>query len=176
MMSTFGMILLIMDLAALVENYSIDYFDCRTPKGISRYDVSQACKEERMNDPVKQTYYLLQRKEIKKMKGYSCSVIKSSFLIYCGAFSHQKFAEVPKIEITQEVTRLECQTMVQSKFFKTLEGTNHRIKMNTENVFSVTEKGMIKDEDNAVSCQGETVKVHDQLFDNMILISKHKLQ
>ena len=60
------MILLIMDLAALVESYSIDYFDCRTPKGISRYDVSQACKEERMNDPVKQTYYLLQRKEIKK--------------------------------------------------------------------------------------------------------------
>ena len=50
MMSTFGMILLIMDLAALVESYSIDYFDCRTPKGISRYDVSQACKEERMNE------------------------------------------------------------------------------------------------------------------------------
>ena len=175
MMSTFGMILLIMDLAALVESYSIDYFDCRTPKGISRYDVSQACKEERMNDPVKQTYYLLQRKEIKKLKGYSCSVIKSSFLLYCGAFSHQKFAEVPKIEITQEVTRLECQTMVQSKFFQTLEGTKHRIKMNTENVFSVTEKGMIRDEDNAVSCQGETVKVHDQLFDNMILVSQYKI-
>ena len=71
-MKIFGMIILIMDLAALVDNYSIDYFDCRTPKGISHYDVSQACKEERMNDPVKQTYYLLQKKEIKKMKGHSC--------------------------------------------------------------------------------------------------------
>ena len=96
-----------MDLAALVDSYSIDYFDCRAPKGISRYDVSQACEEERMNDPAKQTYYLLQKQEIKKMKGHSCQIIKSSFLLYCGAWSHQKFAEVPKIEITQEVTRLE---------------------------------------------------------------------
>ena len=169
------MIHLIMDLAALGDSYSIDYFDCRAPKGISRYDVSQACKEERVNDPVQQTYYLLQKKEIKKLKGHSCSVIKSSFLLYCGAFSHQKFAEVPKIEITQEVTRLECQTMVQNQFFQTLEGTKHRIQINTENIFSVTEKGMIKDEDNAVSCQGQTVKVHDQLFDNMILISQYKV-
>ena len=129
-----------------------------------------------MNNPVeKKTFYLIQKKEIKKLKGYSCSVIKSSFLLYCRAFSHQKFAEVPKIEITQEVTRLECQTMVQSQLFQTLEGTKHKIKMNTENVFSMTEKGMIKDEDNAVSCQGEIVKVHDQLFDNMILISQYKI-
>ena len=65
--------------------------------------------------------------------------------------------------------------MVQNQFFQTLEGTKHRIQINTENVFSVTEKGMIKDEDDAVSCQGETVKVHDQLFDNMILISQYKV-
>ena len=128
------MMILTMDLAALVDSYSIDYFDCRAPKGISRYDVSQACEEERMNDPAKQTYYLLQKQEIKKMKGHSCQIIKSSFLLYCGAWSHQKFAEVPKIEITQEVTRLECQTMVQNQFFQTLEGTKHRIQINTENV------------------------------------------
>ena len=47
--------------------------------------------------------------------------------------------------------------------------------MNNENIFSVTEKGMIKDEDNAVSYQGETVKLHDQSFDNMILISQYKV-
>ena len=34
---------------------------------------------------------------------------------------------------------------------------------------------MIKDEDNAVSCQGEKVKVYNQLFDNMILISLYKI-
>ena len=84
------MMLLIMDLAALGDSYSIDYFDCRTPKGISRYDVSQACEEERVNDPAKRTYYLLQKKEIKKMKGHSCSIIESSFPLYCGAFSHPK--------------------------------------------------------------------------------------
>ena len=60
------MMILTMDLAALVDSYSIDYFDCRAPKGFSRYDVSQACEEERMNDPAKQTYYLLQ-KGIKKI-------------------------------------------------------------------------------------------------------------
>ena len=48
--------------------------------------------------------------------------------------------------------------------------------MNTENIFSVTEKDIIIDEDNAVSCHGETVKVHDQLFDNMILISQYKVR
>ena len=56
-----------MDLAALVDSYSIDYFDCRAPKGISRYDVSHACEQEIVNDPAKQTYYLLQKKEIKKI-------------------------------------------------------------------------------------------------------------
>ena len=140
MMRIFGMVLLIMNLAALVKSYSINYFDCHTPKGISHYNVNQACKDERMNDPVKQTYYLLQKKEIKKLKGYSCSIVKSLFLLYHGAFSHQKFAEVPKIEITQEATRLKCQTMVQSQIIQTLEGTKHRMKMNTENVFSVTER------------------------------------
>ena len=70
------MMILTMDLAALVDSYSIDYFDCRMPKGISRYDVSQVCEEERMNDPAKQTYYLLQKHEIKKKKGHSCSIIK----------------------------------------------------------------------------------------------------
>ena len=108
------MMILTMDLEALVDSYSVDYFDCRTPKGISRYDVSRACEEDRMNDPTKQTYYLLQKQEITQLKGHSCQVIKSSFLLYCGAWSHQKFAEVPKIEITQEVTRLECQTSYES--------------------------------------------------------------
>ena len=65
--------------------------------------------------------------------------------------------------------------MVQNQFFQTQEGIKHRIQINRANVFSVTEKGMIKDEDDAVSCQGETVKVHDQLFDIMILISQYKV-
>ena len=60
------MMILTMDLEALVDSHSIDYFDCRTPKGISRYDVSRACEEERMNDLAKQIYYFLQKKEIKK--------------------------------------------------------------------------------------------------------------
>ena len=72
-MRIFGMMILTMDLAALVDSYSINYFDCRTPKGISRYDVSQVCEEDRMNDPAKQTYYLLQKQEIKTMKGHSSS-------------------------------------------------------------------------------------------------------
>ena len=66
MMRIFGMMILTMDLAALVDSYSIDYFDCRAPKGKRRYEVSPACEEERMNDPAKQTYYLL-HKEIRKI-------------------------------------------------------------------------------------------------------------
>ena len=174
-MKIFGMIFLIMDLGVLVNSYSIDYFDCRTPKGISRYDVSKACNEERMNDPTKHTYYLLQNKRIKNIVGYSCKVIKSSFLFYCGAFSHQKIAEIPKIELTQELTRMECQSMIQSHLFQTLEGTKHKVRINTENIFSVTEKGMIKDQDNAVSCQGETVKIHNEIFDNIVMISQYKV-
>ena len=66
MMRIFGTMMLTMGLAALVDSYSINYFDCRVPKGISRYDVSRACEEERMNDLAKQIYYFLQKKEIKK--------------------------------------------------------------------------------------------------------------
>ena len=58
--------ILTMDLAARVDSYSVDNFDCRTPKGISKYDVRRACEEERMNDLAKQIYYFLQKKEIKK--------------------------------------------------------------------------------------------------------------
>ena len=35
--------------------YGFGRTDCQTPEGISHYDVSQACEEERMNDPAKQT-------------------------------------------------------------------------------------------------------------------------
>ena len=74
------MMMLTMDLAALVDSYSINYFDCRAPKGISRYDVSQACEEERMNDPAKQTYYLLQKQEDERSWLSNHQIILSTLL------------------------------------------------------------------------------------------------
>ena len=43
-----GLAIIILGLGALTESYTVNYFDCTKPKSVLSYDVSAACKRERV--------------------------------------------------------------------------------------------------------------------------------
>ena len=121
------------------------------------------------------TRVLLQERQVEELQGYSCKIIKTTFLLYCGAWSHTKMAQMPKIEINQMLSVRECESLINTGKFITLEGTTHQVSINREEVFSVTEKGIIHDAGNSVSCQGETMKIGRELVDNILQMSQYKI-
>ena len=133
------------------------------------------CDRMKVEQKKRKTYNLLQQKQVTKLDGYSCQVTKSSFLLYCGAWSHTKMAKIPKIEINQMVGTRDCENYLTTSVFKTLEGSTHRIKLNEETIFSVTEKGLIHDSSSGVTCKGEQMRIGQEIVDNILQMSQYKV-
>ena len=122
--------------------YRVNYYDCSKPERMSEYDLRTFCENTEITSEETTIYHVLQKKKNIRMKGYSCQIIRSTFIIHCGMFSHQELLRIPDIEIKQTVEINECQAMVNTGFLRTKEGTTHKVKMGEENVFHVSEKGL----------------------------------
>ena len=135
-------ILVLVLLVLTSKPYTIQYRDCMKPTFIKYYDVNEMCKSETgaMNEYKK--YTILQKKRKSKLCGYKCQIIKSSWLMYCGVFSYEKMVKIPEIEIKQTRNIAQCNKLISTRSFKTSEQTWHQLELNTENVFSVKEKGI----------------------------------
>ena len=121
--------------------------------------VDDLCTNE---DPILDTateYSILQLVTKKDMTGYSCQITKSSFLFYCGSFSHYKLMDVPSIEITEPINSMECRNLVDKRQFETPDGKRHKILLQGTNVIKSQDLGLIKDGNDKVSCEGEKYKI-----------------
>ena len=110
------------------------------------------------------------------LKGFKCKVIRSNWLLYCGAFSHEKHIRIPEIEITQAVSAAECENMVNTNNFISHYGTTHGVAMNEETVFSVNEMGMTHTESNGkIWCQGQQMKIDDTVINDVLMMSQYRV-
>ena len=66
--------------------------------------------------------------------------MKSTWVLYCGAFSHDKVAAIPRIEISQDVRAEECDSMVTTSRYRSMEGGSHSVELGKETVFWVNER------------------------------------
>ena len=121
---------IIATLILVVSGYRIQYRDCTKPNKIIPYNRETVCMHESKEANAIETFNLLQQRKQPKMKGYSCSEQKSTFVLYCGAFSHTKIAQPPTIEINVKVGLRECDSMISTLKFKTMEGGRHPVKLN----------------------------------------------
>ena len=89
-------------LATRARSYRIDYWDWTKPGAIQEYDLGSYCETQKLLG-LQQTkqYYVLQKKKKTKMEGWSCDIIRSTFILHCGMFSLQDFVPMPDIEIRQ---------------------------------------------------------------------------
>ena len=160
-----------------ISSYSFTGFDCRQPENIQEYNIQHLCQHHQPDliTKVNQTVTLLQYDPIYKKNGFSCSKTVSSFRLYCGAFSHEKIPTVPHIEIKEEVEEKECQRWINQRRYVNSRGDEHSLQMNTENVFYETPIGQVLVRNDNVECQGETMKINNQLLDQVVEMKQIKI-
>lgn len=170
-----GILILILDFIWWESNaYNIKYFDCSKPSAIYKYQTSHLCKETETKEEPKTHMSVLQRIKNKSLNGHSCQIVRSSWSYYCGVYSHSKIAEIPHIEVTEGLSPNACNDMVNSLKLRR-HGQSYKLSMNGETIIRMVEAGMIKDEDNAVSCKGITQNVNGEIIDNILILSQTKV-
>ena len=101
-------------------SYTVKYFDCNEPVAVTTYQHMTACEHQQDKvDCQPETYRILQKNSTQRLKGYSCTISRSSIVHYCGAYSHSKIAEPPEIEIPESISKENCQRLVRQQSFRT---------------------------------------------------------
>ena len=90
LISILGLVLLVSDGCM---TYQIKYKDCTQPKQVIPYQSEKMCERNGRQEEKMETYTIVQKKAHTQLTGYSCQVIKSTFTLYCGAYSHTKIAK-----------------------------------------------------------------------------------
>ena len=83
----------------------IEVIDCMNSNRVSKYQVDSICLKVESQELGKEEELMLLQVESEQLTyGYWCSVTSSTFLLYCGVWSHTKLAKVPSIEDVEEVS------------------------------------------------------------------------
>ena len=155
--------------------YTIKYFDCSAPTQISTYQHAEICNYSSDNPATPTSYTLLQTRLIEKLTGYSCTITRSTWTHYCGAYSHLKLAQPPEIEIPEPGSTVQCQQLIRQGLFTTLDGKTHTVSLNSENIIHSFDLGTIFTSGGGIACQGETYKIGEQIIQNIVKVSQIKI-
>ena len=101
--------------------------------------------------------------------------MKSTFVLYCGAYSHTKIAKALRIEISQKISKRECDTLITTNKFRSEEGGTHAVKIGKETIFYVNELGVIHHDENYISCEGQQMKIDNNIINDMMQISQYRI-
>ena len=168
-------------LAVLVINsqynyaYTIKYMDCGKPQQMNEFDLKTFCVNEKPVQGETITYHVLQKRRNIKMTGYSCQIIRSTFIVHCGMFSHNEVLKMPDIEIRQVVTTRQCQEMVTMGYWTSREGTRHKVQVGEESIFHVSEKGILHEDNNKIWCEGEALKINSNLIEGVLKMVQYRI-
>ena len=121
------------------------------------------------------TYTLLQERKRIEMHGFSCKIVQSTITEYCGAYSHQKIARPPEIEISKNLNPQQCLTLVNTEFFTAPDGHREKIKIGKENIIYNNDLGLIIVGDNTISCRGQPMKLKNNIIQDILQISQYKV-
>ena len=159
-----------------VKMYRVKYRDCSSPTEIKRLNIYKTCELNEVNDDKSERYAILQQMRNQVLNGYKCKVLRSQWLMMCGAFSHERMIEVPEIEIVQATSANNCENMVNTNTFISSYGTTHGVAMNTETVFRVNELGMTHTESSGkIWCQGQQLKIGDTVVNDVLVMSQYRI-
>ena len=158
-------------------SYTIEYQDCRKPNRIQQYDIHQICTNQESKSSVKpQNYKILVPNRNIRTTGYRCEVRKSSYLFYCGAWSHQKLISPPKIDVMEKTTVEGCNSMIHTSKYR-IPGQSHtvHVAIGEEATYLIDEIGTIHVSNN-IACEGEAMKVGNQIVDSVVEVAQYRLK
>ena len=170
------MITLIVKFTALITAYEIDYNNCLNPTSIKTYMSAELCPLNQLEPeiPEDKSYTILQQPITRKVRGYNCRVRRSTYHFKCGAWGHLKLAAVPQILHPIEISLDQCNNMVNTRTYH-LPGDSKpfSLELNKEEYLQLTDKGQIKEENNHISCTGETVHIGSTLHTNVVVLHEY---
>ena len=152
------------------SSFSVNYYDCSTPKEVKTYQVEESCKFVNHTPATSKTYTLLQERAIETLIGFSCRVTRSTLTEYCGAYSHNKLARPPEIEVHHPLTAEQCLHMVNTQSF-----LNREIKIGAETTLWNEDLGVILIADNTVSCRGQPTRINNNVVNDILKVSQYKV-
>ena len=153
---------------------SLEYFDCNEVTDIQTYNIENICSTSTKPNTTIQEFTILQHQDIQEAVGFSCKVTRSTLTEYCGAYSHNKLAKAPEIEIHEALTIEQCHDLVNTESFNTQEG-KVEIKIGYENIITSYDLGIINIDNNRVSCRGQSARFHDKIVDDILQVSQYKV-
>ena len=163
-------------MVSVQQAYRIKYFDCSNPQHLTRTNANKVCMNDENVKVSKKKLAILQLMKNQRIPGYKCKVKRSSWQLYCGAFSHERLIAIPQIEINLPLSIAQCETLVTTNQYSTDYGTQHQVPLGEETVFSVSELGVTHTETNGkVWCEGQTLKIGDKVVDNVLVMSQYRV-
>ena len=151
-------------------------YDCEEATGITNLEIENSCNINKMTrQPFNQKLTLLQHNPVTTVDGYSCAKIVSTFDVYCGSFSHQKMADIPKIEVRENVNPRECKLMVGLLKYTSAGGNTVDLKMDSENLIYSTPIGEFGESNHNIACEGQKVKIGGKIVESIVEMKQVKI-
>ena len=164
------LLLLLSSCDIIVWVYSINYYDCSTPKEVQTYRVENSCEIKNQTKVERKGYTLLQDWLLESIIGFSCRVTRSTLVEYCGLFSHMKLAQAPDIEVHYPLSVEQCLHLVNTEKF-----LNRNVKIGAETILHQNDLGGIQISDNAVSCRGQQARIGESVVNDILQVSQYKV-
>ena len=95
--------------------------------------------------------------------------------MYCGAYSHNKIMKIPDIELTETIEPEECRRLIYQRRYTAGDGKTYNLKLQEETIIKSQDLGVIQENDNSVSCEGQELSIGGHIIKDAIKISQIKV-
>ena len=160
----------------LKSQFNVSALDCDNPTAVHRYSLPSACSDNASSKPTytQETITLLQSADFFSYSAWVCKEEVTTSVIRCGMFAHAEVVEPLKVQRPRTIPASQCKQMALMGLYSAPDGSVHNI-ISGDNYFTFTDKGILGHANGKIICEGEKVKIGDDLLDGIIKTTDHKL-
>ena len=106
----------------------------------------------------------------------SCPASVSEFLGYCGAYSHQKFQQTPKIKKSVPVKPEKCNKAWREGIVTLPDLTTRSIRVGDRFLYDYVPQRIIRVDSHVTSCQGTQVRLVSQMVEESLVLLQYRFK
>ena len=161
---------------ASVRGHQLQGFDCEQPTHTQDIGIRDSCRNQGLYQRVlPHKLAILQKNEVRMVEGYSCTRISSTFDLFCGAFSHEKFAAIPRIKIKETVPHGQCKAMIMRQRIVSAQGVTTTLELDAETILYSTPIGEFGEHNHNIECEGQKVKINGRVIEEIVEMRQVKI-
>ena len=122
----------------------------------------------------RQVITIIQKLASEMFKAVRCTRYSSTFLEYCGAYSHMKYAKTPKIMYPETMSEQECLTALQGHI-RLENGQTRLITKNQPLYISYVSHGSVSWANKNVFCQGADITIGGETHSGMLVMKSTRV-